>query len=198
MKKLFLILGMFLFVEPTAKAEIYHGIDIDAVYTSSDWNSKEDIIKLIDDYTLLLQFENKSHLCSNEAKKLHCMDKLVEDIITHFYVGDAANNLNNYHNYIRAASTAYGAIYCLNKYSVPAGTMCHQENSAHTLKITEEYINEMLQQIRQIISEYSFIQSYKDLAGNNIDKQKFVNPIFYQPLRPRSIHSGYIYNTDIY
>ncbi len=33
------------------------------------------------------------------------------------------------------------------------------------------------------------------LAGNNIDNQKFVNPIFYQPLEPLSKHTGYVYLT---
>ncbi|MBR3661664.1 MAG: hypothetical protein IKN67_00090 [Alphaproteobacteria bacterium] len=28
---------------------------------------------------------------------------------------------------------------------------------------------------------------------NDVNKQEFVNPIFYQPLRPMSIHSGYVY-----
>ena len=30
-------------------------------------------------------------------------------------------------------------------------------------------------------------------AKNDVNKQEFVNPIFYQPLRPMSIHSGYVY-----
>ncbi|MBQ7633473.1 MAG: hypothetical protein IJS88_05110 [Alphaproteobacteria bacterium] len=32
-------------------------------------------------------------------------------------------------------------------------------------------------------------------ADDNINKQEFVNPIFYQPLRPMSIRSGYVYLT---
>ena len=31
--------------------------------------------------------------------------------------------------------------------------------------------------------------------NDSINKQEFVNPIFYQPLEPRSIHSGYVYLT---
>ena len=40
MKKLLLILGLFLILSASANAEIYHGIDIDSVYKSSDWSSK--------------------------------------------------------------------------------------------------------------------------------------------------------------
>lgn len=36
-----------------ARAELYHGIDIDAVYESSDWSSKEKIKELIDDYIFI-------------------------------------------------------------------------------------------------------------------------------------------------
>ena len=35
-------------------------------------------------------------------------------------------------------------------------------------------------------------------AENNLNKQEFVNPIFYQPLEPRSIHSGYVYITPTF
>ncbi len=34
-------------------------------------------------------------------------------------------------------------------------------------------------------------------AEDIVNKKEFVNPIFYQPLRPKSIHSGYTYLTPI-
>lgn len=37
--------------------------------------------------------------------------------------------------------------------------------------------------------------SVNTYAEDTINKQEFVNPIFYQPLKPRSIHSGYTYLT---
>ena len=39
-----------------------------------------------------------------------------------------------------------------------------------------------------------------DVAVQKTDaqEQKFVNPIFYQPLEPRSIHSGYVYITPTF
>ena len=71
------------------------------------------------------------------------------------------NNLNNYHNYVISTSDAYGIIYCLNKYKLPAGTICNQENYANTEKFIEQYINEMLQSIEQNLIEYSFISNYQ-------------------------------------
>ena len=52
MRKYIIIIGVFLALVANARAELYHGIDIDAVYNSSDWSSKEKIKEIIDDYTL--------------------------------------------------------------------------------------------------------------------------------------------------
>ena len=43
MKKVLLILGVWLIGINSAVAEIYHGIDIDEVFATSDWNSKDEI-----------------------------------------------------------------------------------------------------------------------------------------------------------
>jgi len=162
MKKFILILGLVLILNANARAEIYHGIDITSVYESSDWNNKKDIKKIIDDYALLAQYHKELSLCSHDTERLLCMDKLAEDIIKHFYAGNIDDNLNNYHNYVKATSSAYGIVYCLNKYRVPSGTMCNQENNANTWEFVERYINELLQPIEQILSKYSFIQNYKE------------------------------------
>ena len=52
MMKIILGLGLFFMINTTATAEVYHGIDIDDVYKSSEWNSKNEIKQLIDDYFL--------------------------------------------------------------------------------------------------------------------------------------------------
>lgn len=161
MKKLLLILGFYLILSASANAKIYHGIDIDSVYKSSDWSSKEKIKEIIDDYTLFLENKNKLLSCNQSPKKVECMNKLAENIIKHFYSGNIDNNLNNYHNYVISTSDAYGIIYCLNKYKLPAGTICNQENYANTEKFIEQYINEMLQSIEQNLIEYSFISNYQ-------------------------------------
>ena len=161
MKKLLLILGFYLILSASANAKIYHGIDIDSVDKNSDWSSKEKIKEIIDDYTLFLENKNKLLSCNQSPKKVECMNKLAENIIKHFYSGNIDNNLNNYHNYVISTSDAYGIIYCLNKYKLPAGTICNQENYANTEKFIEQYINEMLQSIEQNLIEYSFISNYQ-------------------------------------
>ena len=161
MKKLLLILGFYLILSASANAKIYHGIDIDSVDKNSDWSSKEKIKEIIDDYTLFLENKNKLLSCNQSPNKVECMNKLAENIIKHFYSGNIDNNLNNYHNYVISTSDAYGIIYCLNKYKLPAGTICNQENYANTEKFIEQYINEMLQSIEQNLIEYSFISNYQ-------------------------------------
>lgn len=45
MKKIVLIFTILLSSYTNANADIYHGIDIDAVYNSSDWSKTRKIIK---------------------------------------------------------------------------------------------------------------------------------------------------------
>ena len=59
MKKFIFVLGLCFMFNANAQAELYHGIDIDEVYNSSDWSSKDKIKELIDDYTLLLQYQEE-------------------------------------------------------------------------------------------------------------------------------------------
>ena len=162
MKKIVLILGFFLCFNVNAWAELYHGIDIDTVYESSDWSSKEKIKKIIDDYNLLLQYQKKLYLCSGEVEKLSCMDTLTENIIKNFYDDNVEQNLNDYHNYVKSASAVYGIVYCLNKYRIPSGTMCNQETIEKTWKIVEQYDKDLLQSVEQILSGYSFLKEYKN------------------------------------
>lgn len=163
MKKFILILGLLSVFSSTARAEIYHGIDIDTVYKSSDWSSKEKIKEIIDDYTLLLQYQKECNACSGEKTEIFdCYDKVAAKIIKHFYAGNIDDNLKNYNDYVKATSSAYGIVYCLNKYRVPSGTVCNQENQTNTWKFVERYIKDMLQSIEQILLKYSFIQNYKE------------------------------------
>ena len=86
MKKLLWIVSALIILNTSVKAEIYHGIDIDMVYESSDWNSKEDIKKIIDDYTLLLQYQKELDNCPIELSEiLECYDRVAKKIIKHFF-----------------------------------------------------------------------------------------------------------------
>ena len=162
MKKFALILGLFLSLSANARAEVYHGIDIDAVYESSDWSSKEKIKDIINDYTLLLEYQKKLYLCSKEVEKLSCMNTLTENIIKNFYNYNLEQNLNDYHNYVKSTVTVYGIVYCLNKYRIPSGSMCNQETIGKTWKIIEQYDEVLLQSVEQILNGYSFLKEYKD------------------------------------
>jgi hypothetical protein len=163
MRKFVLIFGMVLSLCINAQAELYHGIDIDAIYESSDWSSKEDIRKIIDDYTLLLQYQKELNNCPIELPDvLECYDNVAEKIIKHFYVGDIDINLENYNNYIKATFASYGIVYCLNKYRIPSGSMCNQEAMGKTWKIIEQYNKDLLQSVEQILNGYSFLKDYKN------------------------------------
>ena len=65
MKKFALILGLFLFLGGTARAEIYYGIDINEVYNTGDWNNKAEIKEIIDDYKFLLKLQKELDECAN-------------------------------------------------------------------------------------------------------------------------------------
>lgn len=162
MKKLFLLLGAFLGLITYVRAEVYHGIDIDQVYNSSDWSSKDKIKDIINDYTLLRQYEQKSTQCSQSSDRFNCINTINEDIIKHFYNHDLNNNLSEYHNYIKSVFAAYGVVYCSNKYRIPPGTMCNQETNGKTQDIIEQYSKDLLQSIEQILLSYRFLQDYND------------------------------------
>ncbi|MBE6451714.1 MAG: hypothetical protein E7016_07130 [Alphaproteobacteria bacterium] len=160
MKKIILIFAIFLGLCTNANADIYHGIDIDAVYNSSDWSSKDKIKDIIDDYTLTLQYKSKLTQCSKNIERFNCMDLLAEKVITHFYNYNMETNLQVYHNYVNAIFDAYGVVYCLNKYNVPAGTLCNIDNEGKSALLIEQYINDLILQIQKDIFEFDFIKNY--------------------------------------
>ena len=162
MKKIVFILGIFLTLSLNAEAEVYHGIDIDRVYNSNDWSNKKKIKEIINDYNLLLQYQKKLSLCSKETERLTCMNALTEDIIKSFYNYNFVQNINDYHNYVKSTTSAYGIIYCLNKYKIPSGTICNQETMGKTWEIIEQYDKDLLQSVEKTLISYEFLQDYKD------------------------------------
>ena len=50
MKRFMFIFTLTLLFSFNVCAETYHGIDIDKVYSQSDWSSKDKIKEIIDDY----------------------------------------------------------------------------------------------------------------------------------------------------
>ena len=161
MKKFILILAVFLGCTiNNVQAKLYHGIDIDDVFAKSDWNSKDEIKDIIDDYSLLLQYNSELSKCADNHN-LDCLNVLAEKIIKHFYYFNYEANMENYQNYVKATFAAYGTVYCLNKYNKPSGTMCNQENEAKTTDVITEYVKTLLLQVEQKIKSNDFLASYK-------------------------------------
>ena len=161
MKKFALISAFALSLSLNAYAETYHGIDIDKVYSQSDWSSKDKIKEIIDDYSLLLQYNNELKQCSEQANQFDCINNLTQNIMQHFYSHNYENNISDYQNYVESTFTIYGIAYCLNKYNTPSGTVCEQEKNAHINKLMKQYTETLLSQIEKQINVFSFIKDYE-------------------------------------
>ena len=142
-------------------AETYHGIDIDKVYSQSDWSNKDKIKEIVDDYSLLLQFKKDLNQCQGNDHSIECMNQLAQNIMQHFYSHNYENNIQDYQNYVKSTLAVYGVAYCLNKYNFPAGAVCEQEKNAQVCDVIKQYIETLLSQIEKQISIYSFIKDYK-------------------------------------
>lgn len=161
MKKFVFIFTLTMLFSLNVCAETYHGIDIDKVYSQSDWSSKDKIKEIIDDYKLLLQFKEDLNKCHEDSNQFECMNNLTQNIMLHFYHYNYENNINDYQNYVKLTLTVYGVAYCLNKYNIPAGTICEQEKNVQVREVIKQYIETLLSQIEKQISVFSFIKDYK-------------------------------------
>ena len=161
MKKFLLAIVLNTFFVYVSMAKIYHGINIDDVYHNGDWSSKEKIIDIIDDYTLLLEYQTELSKCESDNPSIECLDTLAEKILNRFYAYDIEQSIANYHNYVKATFGAYGVAYCLNKYLIPSGTVCHQENYGKTFDVIVEYLGTLLEQTNKEITDFNFIKNYK-------------------------------------
>ena len=162
MKKFVFVLSLLVFFSLNAQAEIYHGIDIDAVYKSSDWNNKEEIKELIDDYTLLLQYQKELDNCPIELPEvLGCYDKVAEKVITNLYV-QSEYNVENYNQLRKALSEAYGLKNCRNKYNWPAGSICEIDTMSEMRNMLKMYIQDLLDFSKEKMFSYSSVlEKYK-------------------------------------
>ncbi len=158
MKKIIFILCFFLHFTPTnTKAEIYHGIDIDEVYQHSDWNNKDDIKQLIDDYTRLLEYQRKFTACPNTLPEvLTCYDSIAKEIITTLFISPDIN-IDEYMQLKQSLINAYSLKNCRNKYAYPSGHMCNIDTSAETSIILKQYIQGLLDFSKEKMFTYSDI-----------------------------------------
>ena len=161
MKKAVLIFALTLLFSFNVHAETYHGIDIDEIYNQSDWSSKDKIKEIVDDYSLIRQYNQELTQCNKQDNQFECMNNLTQDIMQHFYNYNYENNINDYQNYIKSTLAAYGVAYCLNKYNIPSGTVCEQEKNIQVNKVIKQYIETLISQIEKQISIFGFIKDYK-------------------------------------
>ena len=162
MKKLVFIL-VFCFIFCTdARAELYHGIDIDEIYNSSDWSSKDKIKELIDDYTLLLQYQEEFNNCPDVLPDvLECYDKVAEKIVTNLYVYPETN-IEKYKQFKIALADAFGIKNCRNKYAWPSGHMCELDILSDMSNILKKYITDLIDFSKEQMFTYSSIlEEYK-------------------------------------
>lgn len=143
-------------------AETYHGIDIDSVYKSSDWSSKEKIKEIIDDYTLLLQYQKELDSCTTEVPEvLGCYDKIAEKIVTNLYIYPE-HNLTEYKQLKKALSDAYGLKNCRNKYAWPSGNICNIDRASDLSAALKDYIQDLINFSKeQMFSYSSILEEYK-------------------------------------
>ena len=162
MKKFFLIFGLVLSLSTNVQAEVYHSIDIDAIYESSDWSSKEKIKEIIDDYTLLLQYQKELDNCPIELPDvLGCYDKVAEKIVTNLYIYPK-NNVEQYKQLKKALSDAYGLKNCRNKYAWPSGNMCNIDRASELSDALKKYIQDLIDFSKEKMFIYSpILEKYK-------------------------------------
>jgi len=158
MKNFILAILLNTFVIYASIAEIYHGIDIDDVYKKSDWKTKNDIKDIIDDYTFLNQYKKKLKNCSSVEIDIECLNEIADKTMSRFYKHDFEKNITDYQNYVKATFSAYGIVFCLNKYAIPSGTMCHQESYDKAFDVITLYLETLLTQVEEKIKKFNFIK----------------------------------------
>ncbi len=163
MKKIYIIsLLSFLMSATNVNAEIYHGIDIDDIYAKSDWSSKDNIKKAIDDYTLLLQYQNDFTQCSeSKSPSLTCYDMISEGILNSFYVYPEVN-IKKYRQFKESLIEVYTAQNCNNKYLWPSGNLCDIKSHTYIRKMLNEYVQDLLNVTKDLIISYlPSLEEYK-------------------------------------
>ena len=157
MKKFLIFFAFCIFLKTSFvyANDIYHSIDIDEIYNSSDWNSKEEIKNLIDDYILLHQYEDELNTCNNN-KLESCYDNLAKNIINHFCLYPE-NEIKKYNEIKENSLKFYTSIACTDKNIGVSGNLCYTDG----LPYHREIINLLI----------------KNLIKNHKEKILFILPI---------------------
>lgn len=162
MKRAALFLILICTLSFNAKAVLYHGIDIDDIFSKSDWSSKQEIIDITNDYSRLLQYQNELDNCSKEKQKIFsCYDNLAEKILTTMYIYPEIS-IKEYRQFRKSLSEVYAIQACTNKYLWPSGNLCELDSRPATLKVLHDYIQGLIDSSKEkMISYLPELQHYK-------------------------------------
>ena len=162
MRKGVLVFALTMLFSFNVYAEIYHGIDIDKVYSQSDWSSKDKIKEIIDDYKLLVIYQKELDDCSVHKDKIFfCYDNVAEKILKNLYVYPE-NNINVYQQFKQKLTDAYSIQSCLNKYEWPSGNLCEVNSRQEILKVLHSYILGLINSSKEkMLSYLPELKNYK-------------------------------------
>ena len=141
---------------------LYYGIDIDEIYNTSEWNSKEDIKSLIDNYILLKTIKNKFSNCPDSIPdNIVCYDEINHQILQNYYI-DFEENWNDYNNYRSAIQKSYSILCQRIKIIGTSGEICHINAQSNVAKNLKEYTKTHILYIDNILSHnFQFLQNIK-------------------------------------
>ena len=147
---------------PVYAKNIYHGIDIDEIYNASDWNSKEEIKQLIDNYMLLKKIKNKFSNCPNTMPDITvCYDEINQQLLQNFYI-DFEEKWKDYNNYKISMHKAYSIPCQRIKIIGVGGEICHTNVQNRVIKSLEEYTKTQIFYMDNLLNQYfSFLQNAK-------------------------------------
>ena len=162
MRKGVLVFAITMLFSLNVDAEIYHGIDIDKVYSQSDWSNIDKIKEIIDDYKLLLTYQKDFNDCSTQKDGIFfCYDNVAEKILKNLYVYPE-NNIKVYQQFKQTLTNAYSIQSCLNKYEWPSGTLCEVNSRPDTLKVLHSYIQGLINSSKEkMLSYLPELKNYK-------------------------------------
>ena len=162
MKKIILILGLFIAFHSTNASGLYHGIDVDKIYSNGDWSNKEYIYQIINDYDLFLRLQQKFEKCPVELPdSINCYDMITMEVLQNFY-NEFDVNWTDYMEFKKAAMNIYAVPTCQNKFLGSGGIMCNVDAQLYVAEVIRRYIKTLFSSINQVFDEhYSFLCDYK-------------------------------------
>lgn len=160
MKKIGIICLTILLLSFKVNAQILHGINIDEIYNKSDWNSKGEIVAIVEDYGLMLNYQKDLENCSTSAQKISCLDKVAEETLKNLYINYEVN-VKNYKSFRKSLEDNYAISTCQLKHFGPNGYLCNTDSMPDVYNALYNYIQtlilsskESMQSLIPVLTEY--------------------------------------------